>query len=158
MKKVIETTIYTIDDHPFPERVFKWVEENWPDIGAQVIHDYVDALEALAEKIQGKLEYNIAPTVEREEFLHITGYSAYALSKLEEDEYPLTGMYCDYVVIECLKEHRLYDVIDQIHSEIEDKYSDSELEDFLYHMCYYFTEDGAYVDDSEYEHVGKEVD
>jgi hypothetical protein len=143
MKKSIE--VYTIEEHPNKEAVYDWIRDNWHDLSSHIIDEFIDSLNELQKEIGGKLDWSVSAVPDRGEFIKFTDYDKDALNKLNADDCPLTGVYCDYTVINGLKDDDLESaVLDSIHQETEYLYSDES----LFEMCeanqYYFFEDGSF--------------
>jgi len=137
---------YTIDEHPNPESVYSWIRDNWHDLAQHVVDEYIDALKALADHCQGRLDYCISAVPDRGEYIRLTEYSKARLDELNADDCPLTGCYIDCVVIEGLRKGELEQAtLASIHSETEYIYSDDGLRESLeaYWSEYEFFEDGS---------------
>ena len=134
---------YSIDQHPNKEAVFSYIRENWHDLGEHYIDDLVVSLKALADEIGGKLDYSVSLFPDRGEFIRLTDFNRAALNKLKAIDYPLTGCFYDYVVIEGLKADELeYRALKALHDEGEWLYSDEGLTDMCEANQWLFTEEG----------------
>lgn len=144
MRKV-SFDIYTIQDHPEKAKCFKWINENWHDLGQHCIDDMAASLKALALATGGTLDYCIGINPDRNERVTIKDYNPSLLAKLwhQRDECPLTGMCYDYEVIKGLYDEDLgFQVLKTLHKEGEFIYSDEGLEDLCNGNDYEFYEDG----------------
>ena len=140
--------IYTIDEHPNKEACYDYVRNNWHDIGEHYIADMVASLKALAEAVNGTLDYSLSIVPDRGEHVSIKYYDSTLLKELhgKRDECPLTGMYYDYDVIDGLANGRLdAAVLGMLHKEGEYLYSDEGIKDMCDANEYEFYEDGTAV-------------
>ena len=134
---------YIIDSHPNKEAVFEWVRNNWHDLADVDLEDIVQSLKALADHIDGTLDYSISCVPDRGEFIRLSGFNQSLLNKLNADDCPLTGMWSDYCVIKSAQHLELESVVLKVcHDCGEFRYSDEGLEDFLSMNEYLFLEDG----------------
>ena len=140
--RVIETKIYTIDEHPNKDLCFEWIRDNWHDLNCHSVGEVIDSLKALQNEIGGKLDYSISSVPDRGEFIRFTDYDREALCRLSADDYPLTGVCWDYDVIKGMRYGEPTQVLSTLHQDTEYCYSD----EGLYEMCeanqYEFTEEG----------------
>ena len=123
-------SIYTIDDHPDKEVCFEWMRNNWHDLGDHVLQEMVDSLKALANAVNGTLDYSININQCRGEHVSIKDYDKELLHDLHDkrDDYPLTGVCYDYDVIEALHDDELESrVLSTMHKEGDYIYSDEGL-------------------------------
>ena len=141
----VTRNIYTINEHPNKEECLEWIRENWHDLGEHFVEDMAGSLEALAEHVQGTLDYRLSIAPDRGEFVRIKDYDKVSLAELYEKRYecPLTGMSYDYNVIAGLYNGTLSDdVTSVLHAEGRYIYSDAGLQDLCETMEYEFYEDG----------------
>ena len=142
--RVIETKVYTIEEHPNKDLCYEWIRDNWHDINSHSVDEVIDSLKALQNEIGGKLDYSISSVPDRGEFIKFTDYDKQALISCSKvaDELPLTGMCWDYDVIKGLRENNPTQVLGTLHQDTEYCYSD----EGLYELCeanqYEFTEEG----------------
>jgi hypothetical protein len=134
---------YTIDQHPNKEAVFDWIRNNWHDLGEFAVNDFIESLKALADAIDGKLDYSIGILPDRGEFIRITDYNQQKLDDLSGLD-SLTGVCYDQWVILSMKDEEIELALSFLHDEGEYIYSDEGLEDLCEANQYYFTEDGAF--------------
>ena len=143
--RIIETKVYTIEEHPNKEKCFDWIRNNWHSLNEQSVYEVVDSLKKLQEIIGGKLDYAIGQFPDRGEHISLKGYDRDALNELDPSDYPLTGICWDYEVIAGLQNGNLNKVLDSLHRDTEHQYSD----DGLFELCesnqYEFDEDGNYI-------------
>jgi hypothetical protein len=135
-----------IEEHPNKEACFDYIRNNWHDLGEHCIADMVESLKALAEAVDGKLDYAISIVPDRGEYVKITDYDKARLRELDgkKDDMPLTGVCYDYDVIDGLANDSLdIQVLSVIHKEGEYIYSDEGLEDMCRANGYEFLEDGS---------------
>ena len=145
MEKVINETVYTINDHPNPSAVYNWVRGSWHHLGEHIIQEMVDSLEALADHVGGTLDYSISLFPDRREFVRITGGDRLRLKGIKAREYPFTGVCYDQDVIggyfDGDLEHR---VLSALHSEGEYLYSDDGINEHIECNEYYFKLGGEF--------------
>jgi hypothetical protein len=135
---------YTIDQHPDKEAVFDWIRDNWHDLGQYALEQFCDSLKALADAIDGKLDYYVGIFPYCGESIRITDYDVNKLNALKADDCPLTCFVYDFYVIQALREGNIENALSFLHDEGEYIYSDEGLEDLCEANQYYFTEDGAF--------------
>jgi hypothetical protein len=134
---------YTIDQHPNKEAVFQWIRDNWHDLGDFAVDDFIESLKALADAIDGKLDYSIGIFPDRGEFIRITDFNQQKLDDLSGLD-SLTGVCYDQWVILSMKDEEIELALSFLHDEGEYIYSDEGLEDLCEANQYYFTENGAF--------------
>jgi hypothetical protein len=134
---------YTIDQHPNKEAVFDWIRNNWHDLGDFAVNDFIESLKALADAIDGKLDYSIGILPDRGEFIRITDFNQQKLDDLSGLD-SLTGVCYDQWVILSMKDEEIELALSFLHDEGEYIYSDEGLEELCQGNEYYFTEDGAF--------------
>jgi len=134
---------YTIDQHPDKEAVFDWIRSNWHDLGQFAVDDFIESLKALADAIDGKLDYSIGIFPDRGEFIRITDYNQQKLDDLSGLT-SLTGVCYDQWVILAMKDEEIELALSFLHDEGEYIYSDEGLEYLCEANEYYFTEEGAF--------------
>lgn len=134
---------YTIDQHPNKESVFNWVRDNWHDLGDFAVNDFIESLKALANEIDGKLDYSISILPDRSEFISITDYDQQKLDDLSGLT-SLTGVCYDEWVILAMKDEWIEGALSFLHDEGEYIYSDEGIEDLCDANGYFFTEGGAF--------------
>ena len=145
--RVIETKVYTIEEHPNKDLCYEWIRDNWRDINSHSVNEVIDSLKALQKEIGGSLDYAISSVPDRGEFIKFTDYDKQALISCSKvaDEYPLTGVCWDYDVIKGMRENNPTQVLSTLHQDTEYCYSD----EGLYQLCqanqYEFTEEGNIV-------------
>ena len=142
--RVIETKIYTIEDHPKKENCFDWIRENWHDLNEFNLLELSQSLQALRDTIGGTLDYSISGTPCRNEFIRFEGYDKEKLNSLDSQKCPLTGVCFDIDVIEAIKENNPEKIIEIAHRNYEYIYSNVCLEEHCTANEYEFTEDGVF--------------
>ena len=140
--RIIETKIYTINEHPNKDLCFEWIRNNWHDLNSHSVEEVVDSLKALQNEIGGELDYSISSVPDRGEFIRFTDYDHEALCRLSADDCPLTGVCWDIDVIKGLREGNIARVLDTLHQDTEYLYSDEGLLDMCEANDYEFTEEG----------------
>ena len=140
--RTITTKVYKIYEHPNREKCYEWIRENWHDLNEPSVRDVVESIKALTKIIGGSNDYSISQLPDRNEFINFRDYDEEELSKLEAQECPLTGTWCDIDVIEGLREKNMSKLLKAIHEETEYVYSD----EGLFELCecneYEFNEEG----------------
>lgn len=157
MPRTIETTVYTIEEHPNPESVYEWIRNNWHDLGEHVVEEFVESLNGFASHIGARCEYSTSIVPDRGEYIRFD--IECSLNDVTESldlagNCLFTGVYSDEIILdafrEASKEDDLQDVLKDVeyrvlkamHEEGEYIYSDKG----LYEMClcneYEFTESG----------------
>ena len=143
--RIIETKVYTIEEHPNPEKCYQWIRDNWHHLNQHNVDYVIDSFNALQELIGGELDYSISQSPDRGEFIRFTDYDKSELKKINPEECRLTGVCYDQDVIEAVKDNNFSRILDMIHKETEYQYSD----DGLFELCianeYEFNEDGEFI-------------
>lgn len=140
--RTIETRIYKINEHPNKEKCFEWIRNNWHDLNEHSVHEIIESIKSLSEKIGGTFNYSISQVPDRGEHITFKDYDHEELSKLNACDCPLTGVCWDIDLIDGLKEGNTSKVLDSLHLDTEYTYSDEGLQDFCEANEYEFTEDG----------------
>jgi hypothetical protein len=143
--RIIETRVYTITEHPAPEKCFEWIRNNWHDLNAHTLNDVVDSLKALQERIGGELDYSISQWPDRGEFIRLTDYDQEALDALDAEACPLTGIAFDFNIITGLRNGDIEKVLKAVHADTEWVYSNEGLRDLCESNEYEFDESGQCV-------------
>tara|TARA_R110000803_G_scaffold112660_5_gene181038 strand:- start:3224 stop:3670 length:447 start_codon:yes stop_codon:yes gene_type:complete len=145
LMRVIETKVYTIDEHPNKEKCFDWIRNNWHDLNQHSVDEVIDSLTALQKEIGGDLDYSISSVSDRGEFITLKDYDKEALFSLSADDCSLTGVCWDVDLIEGLKSGNTENVLHSLHSDTEHCYSDKG----LFEMCeaneYEFSDSGEVI-------------
>ena len=55
--RIIETKVYTINEHPMKSLCFDWMRENLHDLNQYSAQEVTDSIEALSEAIGGTNDY-----------------------------------------------------------------------------------------------------
>ena len=140
--RIIETKVYTIDEHPNKEKCFDWMRNNWHDLNQHSVDEVIESLKALQKEIGGRLDYCIGQVPDRGEFISFGGYDRDYLSQLNPKDYPLTGVCWDYDLIMGLIEGEPERVLNSLHKDTEYIYSDEGLTELCEANEYEFTEEG----------------
>lgn len=142
--KTITTTVYPINEHPNPSKVYEWIRENWHDVNDHARDELIASLTALRDRIGGELSYGISTVPDRGEYISFQGYDKEALMDLKPEDCPLTGAWTDYDVIEALQKGNIMTALYSLHDDTEDAYSDDSLYDLCIANDYHFTEAGEF--------------
>lgn len=159
--RVIETKVFTIEEHPNKSAVYDWIRGNWYDLGEWCLSDMVESLKAFANTTGATVDYSLSIVPDRGEYIKFN-FSDDIEPKLESvlarldlsGNCPLTGICYDEDILDafrnCDKEDSLRDVLRTVessvlrslHNEGEYLYSDSGLFDLCEANGYEFTESG----------------
>ncbi len=144
--RIIETKVYTINEHPNQDKCFDWMRNNMYNLNTNSVHEVVDSLEALQKVIGGDLDYSISQLPDRGEFIKFKNYDEDLLKELNADECPLTGACWDADLIESMqKDGDAYGVLRALREDTECIYSDEGLRDLCEANEYEFTEEGEKI-------------
>jgi N-acetylmuramic acid 6-phosphate (MurNAc-6-P) etherase len=143
--RTIETTVYTIDEHPNPEKCFEWIRSNWHDLNDHSAAEAVGSIKALSEAIGGSVDYVISAVASQGEFIRFRDYSHEELMALDADSCPLTGVCWDADLIRGLISGEPENMLHSLHADTEYVYSDEGLRDLCEANRYEFTEDGKFL-------------
>jgi len=143
--RIIETKLYTIDEHPDKAKCFDWMRDNMHDLNSCDVDEVITCIKSFTEMFGGENNYSIGQVPMRGEFISITGYDKYALAQVHPHDYNLTGSAYDYDVIKCMQEDNPREILNQLHKASEDVYSDEGLEELCMGMDYEFTEEGVLI-------------
>jgi len=141
--RIVETKVWTISEHPNPDRCYDWIRNNWHGLNEHSVYEVVDSLKKLKAIIGGELDYSIGQSPDRGEHISLKGYDRDALNELDPNDYPLTGICWDYEVIEGFQEDDPHKVLRALHKDTEYSYTDEALYDLCEANEYEFTEEGA---------------
>ena len=143
--RIIETKVYTIDEHPNKSLCFDWIRNHWYDLNDHSVQEVKDSIEALSEAIGGTNDYSFGSVPMRGEFVAFKDYDKEILMKLDADAYPLTGCWTDYRVIKSLQDNEPSSALTDLHDDTEYLYSDAGLEDMCEAMEWEFNKQGKAV-------------
>ena len=143
--RIIETKIYTIDEHPNKSLCFDWIRDNWHDLNDHSVQEVKDSIEALSEAIGGTNDYSFGAEPMRGEFITFTDYDNEILMKLDADSLPITGCWTDFRIIKSLQDNEPSTILNDLHDDAEYLYSDAGLEDMCEAMEWEFTEQGKAI-------------
>ena len=161
MIKTHEITTYTIDSHPYPEKVYDWIRNNWHDLGEFDVEDFADSFKALAERLgNARCDYSISLVPDRGEFLKLIGdISQEQIDALDADAMDLTGMGWDFTLIKALQatdpdDYQTFDglnitidisgALSELHKQGEWLYSDEALKEHCEAHEYQFLANGKF--------------
>lgn len=137
--------VYKIDEHPDKDRCFGWVRDNMHDLGEHEVDDLINSLVKLRETIGGQLNYSLSQVPDRGEYIRFTDYDEEALAKLDEESCPLTGVFCDHDVIECIRNNDMRGLISRLHDWCEYHYTDEAIEEQALVNDWEFTIEGRLI-------------
>lgn len=142
--RVITYKIYTIEEHPYPEKVFEWIRENWHDLPDYCIQELVGSLRALEKVAGGLLTYQISAFPDRGDHISYIEYDKDIINSLDTRSYPLTGHIYDQNVITNVKENRTKDLLEMIYKQTDYMYSSKALYEHCEVNEYEFYEMGSF--------------
>ena len=137
--------VYKIDEHPDKDSCFNWVRDNMHHLAEHEVDDLTNSLVALSGTIGGQLHYSVSQAPDRGEFISFKNYNEEALAKLDEASCPLTGVFCDYDVIECVRNNHMKELIDSLHKWCEYHYTDEAIEEHSLANNWEFTIEGRLI-------------
>jgi hypothetical protein len=141
--RIIETKVYTIDEHPNKQKCFDWIRDNWHDLSQFHIDEIINTMKAIQNLIGGEIQYSISAVGDRGEFISWKDYDKKALKNIKGEELPISGICYEHDIIEALKNDKLESILYIIHNETEYIYSDNALEEMCLSNEYEFKENGA---------------
>ena len=140
--RIIETKVYTIDEHPNKSLCFDWIRNHWHDLNDHSVQEVKDSIEALSEAIGGTNDYSFGAEPMRGEFVSFTDYDKEILMKLDADSLPITGCWTDFRIIKSLQDNEPSTILNDLHEDTEYVYSDEGLFEWAEMDELEFTEDG----------------
>ncbi len=143
--RIIETKVYTIDEHPNKSLCFDWIRNHWHDLNDHSVQEVKDSIEALSEAIGGTNDYSFGSVPMRGEFVAFKDYDKEILMKLDADFLPITGCWTDYRIIKSLQDNEPSSALTDLHDDTEYLYSDAGLEDMCEVMEWEFNKQGKAV-------------
>lgn len=143
--RIIETKVYTINEHPNKEACFNWIRDNWHDLNQYSVEEIVESIKALSRKIGGTYDYSISQVPDRGEHITFNDYSQEDLCRLSAEDCPLTGVCWDIDLIEGLRTNNTKEVLNSLHSHTEYVYSNEGLLELCEANEYEFTEEGNFI-------------
>ena len=143
--RIVETKIYTIDEHPNKSLCFDWIRNHWHDLNDHSVQEVKDSIEALSEAIGGTNDYSFGAEPMRGEFVAFSDYDKDMLMKLNPNALPLTGTWADYRIIIGLQNNEPSSALTDLHDDTEYAYSDEGLQEMCETMEWEFTEQGESV-------------
>ncbi len=143
--RIIETVVYTIEEHPNKEKCYEWIRDHWFDLYEHNVNELIESIVELSAVIGGTNSYNISLSPDRGEYIRFSDYDEQKLAELNADEYPLTGVCYDMDLIVGLRNDTLNEVLDSLHEGMEYLYSDQGLFELCEANEYEFDENGKCV-------------
>lgn len=153
--RIIETKVYTIDEHPSKSLCFDWMRDNCPELNDHGLQEMRESIAALSECIGGTHDYQFGVEPSNSQFISFMDYDIDKLMALDADDCSLTGNNYDYSVIKAMQDlnanvkgHNLIfnraadEVFSDLHTETEYIYSDEGLFEWAEMGELEFTEDG----------------
>lgn len=143
--RIIETKVYTIEEHPNKEVCFKWIRDNWHDLNEHSVYEVVDSIKKLSDIIGGTYDYSIGQNPDRGEHITFKGYNQEKLCRLSSEDCSLTGVFWDMDLIRGLREGDTTIVLKSLHKNTEFVYSNEGLLELCMANGYEFNEDGEFL-------------
>ncbi len=141
--RIIETKIFTIDEHPNASLCFDYIRDNYFDLNHHSVQEAIESIKMLTEFIGGKNDYSISQSPCRGEYVKFTDYDKESLMELDADKLPLTGVWMDAELIESMQKYGNADgLLNAIHVDTEYIYSDEGLRELCECNEWEFTEEG----------------
>ena len=125
--RILETKIYTIDEHPNKELCFNYIRDNWHDLNEHSVNEVADSIKALSKVIGGSYDYSIGQFQSRGEFITFYDYDKEQLTKLNAEECSLTGATWDIDLINGMQKGDNNKVLRALHNCSEYIYSNEGL-------------------------------
>ena len=143
--RIIETKIYTIDEHPNPVLCYDWIRDNVHDLNHESVGDIMRSIEALTSVIGGTNDYSISQVPCRGEFISFQDYDKVALQEINEKDMNLTGAWSDYIVTRAMQKNNPSQILKDLHDETEYRYSDEGLYEHCVICEWEFDENGKLI-------------
>ena len=143
--RILETKLYTIDEHPNKELCFNYIRDNWHDLNEHSVNEVADSIKALSKVIGGSCDYSIGQFPDRCEFISFTDYDKEELMKLNPENCPLTGVMWDIDLIEGMQKDDKNKVLRTLHNDSEYVYSNEGLLELCFANDYEFNEQGIVI-------------
>ena len=140
--RIIETKVYTIDEHPSKSLCFDWMRDNLHDLNDHSVQEVKDSIEALSEAIGGTNDYSFGAEPMRGQFITFKDYDKEILTKLDANDLPLTGTWTDYRIIKSLQDNEPSAALTDLHDDTKYVYSDEGLFEWAEMGELEFTEQG----------------
>lgn len=138
--RIIQTKVWTINEHPDKEAVYEWIRNNWHDLSYHTLEDVARSLKRVAQKLFTDVDYSLSAFPDQHEYIKFGQFDPEDLNSIKRKDY-----WSDTLVIEALKKNDTYIILDAIHQDSEYIYSD----DGLFHFCeangYEFTLEGKCI-------------
>lgn len=143
--RVLETKIYTIEEHPNPVLCYDWIRDNVHDLNQDSVDDIIRSIKALTSEIGGTNDFSISQVPCRGEYIVFKGYDKLALEVIVKSDKNLTGYWSDYIVARAVHRNNPSMILRDLHEETSYRYSD----EGLYELCVFnvleFDENGKLI-------------
>lgn len=163
MRQAIKTTtVYTVETHPDPEKIFDWIRGNWHDLGEHSLQEALASAKALADHVNTDLDYSVSICGSRGEHISFKlrgddkPQSEAVAADMLNGSCPLTGVCYDESLFDAFRAAKPGDSLEDtlkeagesllktIHNEGDYIYSDDGLRETCDANEYEFTESGVY--------------
>ena len=142
--RILETKIYTIDEHPNKVLCFDYIRNNWHDLNEHSVDEVAESIIALSKVIGGSYDYLIGQFPSRGEFISFYDYDKEQLMKLNAEECSLTGVTWDIDLINGMQKGDNNKVLKGLHNSSEYIYSNEGLLELCDANDYEFNEKGRH--------------
>ncbi len=143
--RILETKIYTIDEHPNKELCFDYIRNNWHHLNEHSVNEVAESIIALSEVIGGSYDYSIGQFPSRGEFISFYDYDKEQLMKLNAEECSLTGVTWDIDLINGMQKGDNNKVLKALHNDSEYIYSNEGLLELCDANNYEFNDKGKVI-------------
>jgi len=143
--RILETKLYTIDEHPDRELCFDYIRDNWHDLNQYSVDEVAESITALSKVIGGSYDYSIGQFQDRGEFISFYDYDKEELIKLNADDCPLTGLTWDIDLIHGMQKDDKNRVLRALHNDSRYVYSNEGLLELCFANDYEFNEQGKVI-------------
>jgi len=143
--RILETKLYTIDEHPNKELCFDYIRYNWHDLNQYSVDEVEESIIALSKVIGGSYDYLIGQFEDRAQFISFYDYDKEQLMKLKAMECPLTGVTWDIDLIEGMQKGDNNKVLRALHNSSDHTYSNKGLMELCDANNYEFNEEGKVI-------------
>ena len=143
--RVVETKIYTIDEHPNPVLCYDWIRDNVHDLNQESVCDIIRSIKALTKEIGGTSDFSISQVPCRGEYIVFRGYDKLALEVIVKNDKNLTGYWSDYIVARAVYQKNTSKILRDLHEETSYRYSDEGLYEHCVINQWEFDENGKMI-------------
>ena len=147
--RTTEIKIYTIDDHPYEELCIYKIRDTMHDLNNHSVSEVIHSINSLSKLIGGIVDYSLGQFPSKGEFISFKDYDDELLDKLVADDYPLTGVCWDPILIESMQQDGDADrVLTALHEDSAYVYSDEGIREMCLINDYEFTLNGEIYEEN----------